>query len=96
MRCTFGLIPFDGLKVTWVLNISLDLPQHLNSQQLELTVVSMDGKVVHRQEVNPSTTSTLRLRSGQALQLPQLSPGLYHLHISSGTTWYTGGKLVVE
>ncbi|MDQ3099899.1 MAG: T9SS type A sorting domain-containing protein [Bacteroidota bacterium] len=70
-------------------HISLDLPQHLNDRQLELTVVSVDEKVVHRRKLLNSSTT-------QPIQLPQLSSGLYHLHISSGTTWYTGGKLVVE
>ncbi len=76
-------------------HFSLDLPQHLNSQQLELTVVSMDGKVVYRQELSDVTLNSPKGNSF-TLSLSHLSSGLYHLHISSGTTWYTGGKLVVE
>jgi hypothetical protein len=74
------------------IHISLDLPESLNGRQLELTMVAMDGKVVHRQGLPLSTGEG----PGVRLQLSHLVPGLYHLHISAGTTWYTGGKLVVE
>ena len=81
--------PIQRTEGGMLVNISLDLPTHLNDRDLDLSVVSMAGKVVHRQRIINSTTP-------QLLQLPQLSSGLYHLHISSGSTWYTGGKLVVE
>jgi hypothetical protein len=73
-------------------HVELDLPPSVQARDLQLTVVAMDGKVVHRQGIsNPSTTST-----SSTLNLTNLSPGLYHLHITNGSTWLTGGKLVVE
>lgn len=35
---------------------------------------------------------------GPTTQLPTANwaPGLYHIHISAGSKWLTGGKLVVE
>ena len=67
--------------------IALDLPPSVANDQLQLTVVAADGRVVHSQPLQ-----------GLAEELPTTNwaSGLYHMHISSGTTWLTGGNLVVE
>jgi hypothetical protein len=72
--------------------LQLDLPQHLLAQPLELTVVATDGRVVYRQRIATGTGS-VPLSLGEGLGV---RPGLYYLHITNGTTWLTGGKLVVE
>ncbi len=76
-------------------HVQLDLPPSVNTKDLELSIVSMDGKVVYRQAVG---TVTLSPPKGHPFTLSpsHLSPGLYRLHITNGTTWLTGGKLVVE
>ena len=68
--------------------VQLDLPQHLQGENLELTVVASDGRVVAKETFR--STSTLNFVN------PQLSTGMYYLHLTSGTTWLGGTKLVVE
>lgn len=72
--------------------IELDLPPSVKTKDLELSIVSMDGKVVHRQALPTGVLPSHFI----TLSLSHLSPGLYHIHITSGTTWLTGGKLVME
>lgn len=71
-----------------VVSFSLELPTGFvpvgNSR---LTVVGSDGRLVHEQ----------RVTSSNSLQLnADLSPGLYHIHLSDATRWISGTKLVVE
>ncbi len=83
-------------------HVQLDLPPSVQTKDLELSIVSMDGKVVYRQALSPllgrgagGEGSPERSRR-VTLSPSHLSSGLYHLHITNGTTWLTGGKLVVE
>jgi len=69
------------------ITIALDLPQSVANKTLEVSIVAMDGKVVLRQALSASPNT---------LSLTGITPGLYHLHITSGGIWLTGGKLVVE
>ncbi len=70
--------------------VQLVLPETFVPQgDLRITVTSSDGRLVHEEAVyNSSTTSTL--------QLPQLTPGLYHIHLCDASRWISGAKLVVE
>jgi len=69
------------------ITIALDLPPSVANDQLQLSVVAADGHLVLQQRMQ-----------GSSEQLPTTNwaSGLYHMHISSGTKWLTGGKLVVE
>lgn len=67
--------------------IALDLPPSVANDQLQLTVVAADGRVVHQQRIQGSADQ---------LTTTNWATGLYHLHISTGTKWLTGGNLVVE
>lgn len=68
--------------------VQLDLPQHLQGKNLQLSVVGGDGRLVSTVATNGA--STLNLAN------LQLATGLYFLHISNGSSWLTGAKLVVE
>jgi hypothetical protein len=72
--------------------IALDLPTSIANGPLQLSVVAADGRVVHSRMLSPSSTQVpLSLNEELGVR-----PGLYHLHLSTGTKWLTGGKLVVE
>ncbi len=66
-------------------------------------MVDASGKVVYTQQLT-GVSSPLSTGEGPGVRLHfSLSTGegwgeagSYYLHIQSGTTWYTGGKLVVE
>ncbi|MEZ4791768.1 MAG: PQQ-binding-like beta-propeller repeat protein [Flavobacteriales bacterium] len=77
--------------------VQLDLPPSVDSSPLQYTVVSADGRVVLQEQlpsgISPSPSEKVGVR---AFSLSHLSSGLYHVHISSGNTWLTGGKLIVE
>ena len=91
-------------------HVELDLPPSVQTKDLELSIVSMDGKVVYRQAVSPllgrgaavlrgggnGNAAGVSLSHSFTFSLYHPSSGLYHLHITNGTTWLTGGKLVVE
>nr|MDQ3100200.1 hypothetical protein [Bacteroidota bacterium] len=70
--------------------VQMELPEDFKSQgQLKLTITSNDRRLVHEEAIiKSSTTSTL--------QLPQLSSGLYHIHLTDASRWISGAKLVVE
>ncbi|MCB0769450.1 MAG: T9SS type A sorting domain-containing protein [Flavobacteriales bacterium] len=71
-----------------LMNIELDLPPTVQGKPLQLSVVDAGGKVVHVEQV---------IGAGPfALALSHLGTGLYYMHVQSGSTWYTGGKLLVE
>jgi hypothetical protein len=68
--------------------VQLDLPQHVQGKNLQLSVVGGDGRLVSSEGTNGA--STLNLTN------LQLAIGMYFLHLTNGTTWLTGAKLVVE
>ena len=70
-------------------HVELDLPQSIQAHDLRLTITSSDGRLVHEQ-------SLLQTANFITFSPSHLTAGLYHIHISNGTTWLTGGKLVVE
>lgn len=72
--------------------IALDLPTSIAKEPLQLSVVAADGRLVHSQSIPPSSAQ-VPLSLGEGLGV---GPGLYHLHLSTGTKWLTGCKLVVE
>ena len=67
--------------------IALDLPPSIANGPLQLSVVAADGRLVHQQRMQGSS---------EQLTTTNWPPGLYYLHLSAGTKWLTGGKLVVE
>jgi hypothetical protein len=71
-----------------VVNVELDLPPALQGKPMQLSVVAIDGRVVHAQPL---------FGNGQhALALPALATGAYFVHIATGGKWLTGGKVVIE
>ncbi len=69
--------------------VQLDLPPYLQGKKLELTVVASDGRVVAKEWFH-GTTNNYQLTTNN------YTPDLYYLHVSAGSKWLTGGKLVVE
>jgi hypothetical protein len=68
--------------------VQLELPASVGSAALLLTVVGADGRVALQSTIAGNGTHTVDLQG--------LSAGLYHVHVSQGGRWLTGGKLVVE
>lgn len=77
--------------------VQLDLPPSVDSSPLQYTVVTADGRVVLQEQlpsgISPSPSERVGVR---AFSLSHLSSGLYYIHISTGSKWLTGGKLIVE
>lgn len=69
--------------------IQLDLPASVVGKALQLSIVGSDGRVVLQEQVASGTRAL-------SLSVATLSAGLYHVHITNGTSWLTGAKLVVE
>jgi hypothetical protein len=69
-------------------NVELELPPTVQGKPLQLSVVDAGGKVVHVEQIGGAGPFVL--------ELPQVPVGLYYVHVQSGGTWYTGGKLVLE
>jgi len=72
-----------------VVTVHVTLPQGLRKDPLQLTVVSADGRLVEQRNLTPYTSTFTLHTSGY-------SSGLHHLHLTSGATWLSGAKLVVE
>ena len=72
------------------IHLEMKLPDHFTPRgDLRMIVTSSDGRLVKEERLsNPLTALTL--------QLPQLSPGLYHLHLADDSRWISGVKVVVE
>jgi hypothetical protein len=73
-------------------NVELDLPPALQGKPMQLSLTDATGKLVYTTNLpnhQPNTTN-------HPLPTHQFTPGLHYLHVQSGSTWYTGGKLVVE
>jgi hypothetical protein len=69
--------------------VQVTLPEGLRKEALRVSVVSSDGKLVVEQSIPPQTlTFTLRTSN--------YASGLYHLHLTSGSTWVGGTRFVVE
>ena len=72
------------------INIELALPDHFIPEgQLRITLTSSDGSLVHEERISNSSAASI-------LQLPQLSTGVYHVHLSDATRWISGAKLILE
>lgn len=57
---------------------------------LLLTILSSDGKRIHEQ-VLPD-----RMEHALEIDLLHYTSGLYYVHLSSGSAWLAGVKLMVE
>jgi hypothetical protein len=69
--------------------VQVTLPEGLRKEALRVSVVSSDGKLVEEQSIPPQTL-TFTIRTSNYVS------GLYHLHLSSGSTWVGGTKLIIE
>jgi hypothetical protein len=69
--------------------VRVDLPDGLRKEPLRLSVVSADGRLVEEMSVAPHASQVV-------LHTSDFRTGLYHLHLTSGNTWISGTKLVVE
>ena len=74
-----------GASVT----VHVNLPEDLRKDPVQITVVNADGRLVEQRNLTPHTEQF-------TLHTSAYSSGLYHLHLTSGTTWLSGAKLVVE
>ena len=86
--------------------VQIKLPESFVPQgDLRITITSSDGRLVHEQAVplllgrgagGEGNAAGISLSHSFTLSLSQLSPGLYHLHLSDAPRWISGAKLVVE
>ena len=73
------------------LHVGISLPQHFKTTgPLTLTVTSLAGQVVLRQQVPTSAAGEV------ALDVSTLAAGVYSLHLSDATRWLAGQKFVVQ
>ena len=72
------------------IQVVLELPASLGQGALDLMIVGMDGRVVRRVPWAGNGSNTMRV------DVRDLSAGLYTLHITEGTKWITGTKLIIE
>ncbi len=70
--------------------VQLQLPNSLAHEVLELSIVGMDGRVVRRMPWAGNGSNTMQV------DVHDLSAGMYTLHVTDGTKWITGTKLVIE
>ena len=68
--------------------VRLTLPPSVAHLPLELSILGMDGRVVHQQRITGNGEHQLALQG--------VSAGVYYIHIASEGKWLTGGKLAVE
>ena len=71
-------------------SVRLTLPGALRTRCTVMSIVASDGRVV-RNIPWPSGGSVTRV-----VDIHDLSPGLYTLHVTDGPTWITGARLIVE
>jgi glycerate kinase len=69
--------------------VLVTMPEGLRKEALRVSVVSSDGKLVE-ERVMPPQTSTFTIRTSN------YASGLYHVHLTSGSTWVGGTRFVVE
>ncbi|MBL7963009.1 MAG: T9SS type A sorting domain-containing protein [Flavobacteriales bacterium] len=76
--------------VSETLYLSWQLPDALQwGKSCQLSVVSAAGKLVRTERIS-------LVQEQFQLDVHDLSPGLYHLHLVSDGVWVTGGKFVVS
>ena len=88
LSAALSLLPNPGNDRTEV-NISLP-PHHKLSRQLQLTIVSIDGKRIEEHRL-PSALDQKFL-----LDVSLLPTGVYYVHLSDGATWLAGQKFIVK
>ena len=71
------------------ITVQLTLPEGFRKEPLRLSVVSADGRLLEERDLTPHTSQL-------TLHTSTYASGLYHLHLTSGSTWLSGTKLVVE
>ncbi len=69
--------------------VRITLPAALRKDPLRLSVVSANGQLVAEAQLPPNAVTF-------TLTTARYASGLYHLHLTSGSTWVSGAKLVVE
>ena len=69
--------------------VQLALPEGFRKEPLRLSVVSAEGRLVEERDLSPHTSQF-------TLHISTYASGLYHLHLTRGTTWLSGAKLIVE
>ena len=68
--------------------VRVDLPMNMRQDpDLHLSLVNGQGQVVVKEPAQ---------QGDNTLGLSALSAGMYYVHLSSGTTWLSGAKLIVE
>jgi hypothetical protein len=78
--------PSTALGVT--VQVSITLPPSLkNSTSLKLSIVNEQGQLVQEGSV---------VQGENTVNVASLAAGLYYLHLTTGTTWLGGTKLVIE
>lgn len=68
--------------------VELKLPPGLRDEDVDLSIISAEGRVVRRVPWQQANILVLVVQD--------LAPGMYTLHITDGTRWITGTKLIVE
>ena len=69
-------------------SIQLQLPASFHPTKLLLSIVDSDGRVVRQEPWLQGDT--------MVLEVQDLTPGLYTVHVTDGSSWLTGGKLIIE
>ncbi len=69
--------------------VRIALPAALRKDPLRLSVVNANGQLVAEAQLPPNAVTF-------TLTTARYASGLYHLHLTSGSTWVSGAKLVVE
>ena len=73
------------------LHVSIKLPANFKTEgPLLLSVTSLEGKLVKRQQVPTSFPAEV------LLEVVGLASGTYSLHLSDARTWIAGKKFIVE
>jgi outer membrane protein assembly factor BamB len=74
-----------------LLHVGIHLPQSFKTDGvLTLSVISLEGKLLHQQQVPTSAPDEITLTVGD------LAAGTYTVHLSDAHTWIAGKKFVVE
>ncbi len=80
--------PLDYARGDRLLHVSITLPPSLkNSTSLKLSIVSEQGQLVQENPV---------VQGENTVNIPSLAAGVYYLHLTTGTTWLGGTKLMIE
>lgn len=83
--------PLSPSKGQGQLHVGINLPANFKSDgPLTLSVMGMGGKLVRQKVVPTSQPNEL------VLDVTDLAPGAYTVHLSDAHTWIAGKKFVVE